>query len=40
MCAVIFIDHCEIIFIYYIKVIKYFKNKYKSLKGKEIHSLL
>ena len=40
MCATIFIDYCEIISIYFTKVAKDLKNKYKSLKGKNSHSLL
>ena len=40
MFATFFIGHCEIIFIYFTKVAKDFKNKYKSLKGKEIHIVL
>ena len=37
MCAIISIDHCDITFIYFIKVTKDFKSKYESLKDKEIY---
>ena len=37
MCDIAFIELCEIIFIHFIKVTKDLKNKYESLKGKEIY---
>ena len=37
MFDIAFIELCEIIFIHFIKVTKDLKNKYESLKGKEIY---
>ena len=40
MRVTVFIDHCEITLIHFIKVTKDFKSKYDSLKDKEIYILL
>ena len=37
MCAIVSKDHCEITLIDFIKVTKDFKNKYESLKDKEVY---
>ena len=37
MRVTVFIDHCEITLIHFIKVTKDFKSKYDSLKDKEIY---
>ena len=36
-CAIVSIDHCEITLIHFIKVTKDFKNKYESLKDKDVY---
>ena len=36
-CAIVSINHCEITLIHFIKVTKDFKNKYESLKDKEVY---